>query len=91
MKVSELLFERLPQGDTDIFEICELPEGGRITILDRLTGWGCGQRDTETGYRDQDNKFWLASGQFDIRSFPDLTIPEAINKIKDNANTCVGV
>ena len=64
---------------------------GRITVLDRLTGWGGGCRDIETGYKDNDGKFWLASGNFDIRAFPDKTIEEAVTIIKDNANTCIGV
>ena len=63
-------------------------EFGSITILDRMTGYG--YRDVETGFRSKDNKMWIASGNFCIRDFPDLTIDEAIQKIKDNANTCRG-
>jgi hypothetical protein len=66
-------------------------EFGIITILDRMTGWDDGRRDTETGFTDTHNKFWLASGMFDIREFPDLTIKQAIEKIKSNANTCIGL
>ena len=61
----------------------------KITVLDRLTGWGYGARDIESGYKDHDGKFWLASGNFDIRTFPKITVAEAIAKIKENANTCV--
>ena len=64
--------------------------GQRITVLDRLTGYGYGVRDIETGYRDEDNNFWLASGGFDIRDYPELSREEAILKIKQNANTCIG-
>lgn len=60
----------------------------RITVLDRLTGFG--SRDIETGYRDVYGKFWLASGNFDIRYYPELSFAEAIDKIKANANTCRG-
>jgi hypothetical protein len=60
----------------------------RITILDRMTGFG--HRDIETGYRANDGQFWLASGYFDIRNFGDLTINDAITKIKENANNCTG-
>jgi hypothetical protein len=61
----------------------------RITVLDRMTGFGW--RDIETGYRDIEGKFWLASGDFDIRDYPELTITEAIAFIKKNANNCIGV
>lgn len=64
-------------------------EWGSITVLDRMTGFG--YRDVETGFRDPDGKFWLASGNFSIRGFPELTVTEAIAKIKENANTCCGV
>ena len=64
--------------------------GQRITVLDRITGYGYGVRDIETGYRDEDGNFWLASGGFDIRDYPELSREEAILKIKQNANTCVG-
>lgn len=63
---------------------------GSITVLDRVTGFGDGMRDTETGYRDPDGKFWLASGWFDIRNQNCKTIAEAIDCIKRNANNCRG-
>jgi hypothetical protein len=59
-----------------------------ISILDRMTGFG--HRDVETGFRDVDNAFWLASGEFDIRWFPDLTVKDAIAKIKHESNNCRG-
>jgi len=68
-----------------------LDDGGRITVLDRLTGWGHGLRDVETGYLDQNDEFWLASGNLDIRNHPGYTIEQAIDWIQDHANTCVGV
>jgi hypothetical protein len=61
---------------------------GSITVLDRLTGFGW--RDIETGYRSPDNKFWLASGNYDIREKECTTIEDAIVKIKNNANNCKG-
>lgn len=61
--------------------------GQRITVLDRLTGYGYNVRDIETGYRDEEGNFWLASGGFDIRDYPELSREEAILKIKQNANT----
>lgn len=60
---------------------------GSITVLDRMTGYGF--RDVESGFRDPDGNFWLASGKFDIRYEQANTIGEAINLIKKEANTCV--
>ena len=54
-----------------------------------MTGFSFG-RDIETGFRDPYDKFWLASGNFDIRTHEDITIKEAIELIKKNANTCMG-
>ncbi len=78
---------------------------GFISVVDRVTGFGYGTRDIETGFRakgQEDHKllskpgeakryadFWLASGNFDIRNFKG-TYREAIEHIKDNANTCIG-
>lgn len=62
---------------------------GSITVLNRMTGFGW--RDTETGYRDPDGKFWLASGNFDIRDYEVKTIGDAIELIKANANSCAGL
>lgn len=64
-------------------------EGGKrpekITVLDRTTGYIGEPRDVETGYTDEDGNFWLVNGDFDIRRWPDLTIVEAIEKIKEHA------
>ena len=80
--------ERLGE-DNEIFRIY-VNDGSAITVLDRLTGYSGYVRDVETGFRDKDNRFWLASGNLDIRNFGDLTIKDAIDKIKRNANTCTG-
>ena len=61
---------------------------GSITVLDRMTGFGGGIRDTETGFRDMDGNFWLASGNLDVRESDAKTIGEAIAWVKENANTC---
>lgn len=61
---------------------------GSLTVLDRMTGFGF--RDIETGFRDNDGEFWLASGNFDVRHSGAKTIGDAIEWIKRNANTCVG-
>jgi hypothetical protein len=62
---------------------------GSITVLDRMTGYE--YRDIETGFRDVDGKFWLASGNLDVRKSGVKTIGEAIEWIKKNANTCKGI
>lgn len=62
---------------------------GSLTVLDRMTGFGW--RDTETGFRDTEGNFWLASGGFDVRLSGAKTISEAIQWVKSNANTCIGV
>jgi hypothetical protein len=59
---------------------------GSLTVIDRMTGFGW--RDIESGYRDVDGNFWLASGNYDVRSCGLNTIIDAINWVKQNANTC---
>jgi len=87
MKISDIVFKETRHGDSDILFTAHT-EYGRITILDRMTGYGNGMRDIETGFTEGDGKFWLASGRFDIREYPELSVEEAIEKIKANANTC---
>lgn len=62
---------------------------GSITVLNRRTGFG--YRDVETGYRDPDGVFWLASGGRDVRLAGCETVGAAIAWVKKNANACVGV
>lgn len=64
---------------------------GSLTVVDRLTGYSGGIRDTESGFRDNDGKFWLASGGCDVRDSGAKTIHDAIEWVKNNANTCVGI
>jgi hypothetical protein len=59
---------------------------GSITVLNRMTGFG--HRDTETGFRDKDDNFWLASGMYDVRESYCKTVGQAIDWIKQRANTC---
>ena len=61
---------------------------GSLTVLDRMTGFGW--RDIETGWRDQDGKFWLASGGHNVREAGCHDMEEAIEWVKERANTCVG-
>ena len=61
---------------------------GSLTVLDRMTG--VGWRDIETGFRDTEGKFWLASGLKDVRTSGSRTIGEAIEWVKAYANNCVG-
>jgi hypothetical protein len=60
---------------------------GTFTVLDRMTG--SGYRDIETGWRDSDNTFWLATNGIDVRQSGAKTIGEAIQWVKDNANACI--
>lgn len=61
---------------------------GSLTVLDRMTGFGGGIRDIETGFRDTDGNFWLASGNVDVRESGCNTLGEAIEWVKKRANTC---
>jgi hypothetical protein len=79
--------EYQPEGDESFALHTNL---GSLTVLDRLTGWGDGDvRDTESGFRDPAGNFWLASCDCDVRESGSKTIGEAIQWIKDRANTCV--
>lgn len=62
---------------------------GSLTVLDRVTGFIGSPRDIETGYRDKNGNFWLASGGYDVRKSGCKTMGEAIKWVKDRANTCV--
>ena len=62
---------------------------GSITVLDRMTGFSFG-RDIETGFRDPEGKFWLASGGVNVIESGCETIGEAIEWIKKRANNCIG-
>ena len=90
LKLSSLIFEETSPFETDICWAKHLHVGS-ITVVDRMTGFGNGRRDIESGFRDPYGKFWLASGNYDIRSFGGgITVREAIGMIKDNANICKG-
>lgn len=87
-KVKDLEFKEVPMALHEDRQYAHHAEWGSFTVLDRMTGFG--YRDVETGFRDPDGRFWLAAGNFSIRMFPDLTVEEAITKIKENANVCQG-
>ena len=63
-----------------------LTNGSQLTVLDRMTGYGDGLRDIETGYRDKTGAFWLASGGFDVREYEDCTYAEVIKILKRRAH-----
>lgn len=91
--LSELQFHKVQYGTEDNQQWALHTNLGSLTVLDRMTGFGW--RDVESGYRDKDGKFWLASGNFDVRNvrlYPDLnvTVQEAIDCVKQNANNCKG-
>jgi hypothetical protein len=87
MKINDIEWEEWHKTDEDRLVGFKLRDGSKITVLDRMTGFGF--RDIETGYKDKNKKFWLASGDFDIRRFGELSISKAIDKIKENANVCI--
>lgn len=60
---------------------------GSLTVVDRMTGYGW--RDVESGYRDMEGNFWLASGNYDVRYSGCETVGDAIEWVKQYANTCV--
>ena len=62
---------------------------GSLTVLDRRTGFEGYVRDTESGFRDRDGNFWLASGMYDVRNSEVKTVGAAIAWVKERANTCV--
>ena len=90
MKVFELEFQVKDICDDKLY-FCNT-EFGKITVLNRETGIMADApvRDIETGFRDNDNRMWIASGMFDIREWPDKTIEEAIEWIKENSNILQG-
>ena len=92
MRIGEIVMNKVWENDSSTLYSVNIDGYGKITVLDRLTGWGDGTiRDIETGFKDEAGKFWLASGCFDIRNHPELSIEDAVTLIKDNANTCIRV
>ena len=91
MNISELVWRKETRNDGQDEIHFATTEFGVISVLDRMTGYGGGIRDVETGFIDLNNKFWLASGNFDIRHYKNESIENAIAIIKENSNTCTGV
>jgi len=82
-------FEEIKYSEEDHLKYANTTVG-RFTVLSRMTGFG--YRDIESGYRDNEGLFWLASGYVDIvYDCSDKTVAEAIDYIKGLANICVGV
>lgn len=88
--IDDLEFYEVPDMCDEDLQYALHTNLGSITVLDRMTGYGWGIRDTETGFRAPDGKFWLASGMQDVRFSGAKTVGEAIEWIKSKANTCVG-
>ena len=84
--LSEDLFHEPPRVLPEDRQLAFHSNLGSLTILNRLTGFGW--RDVETGYRDNDGNFWLASGGHDIRREGIETVGDAIAYVKKYANTC---
>jgi hypothetical protein len=83
-------FKLVEEFGSDKLFIVKLVSGGKITVLDRMTGYGNGIRDIETGYRNPQGLFWLASGGCDARSLNGTTYEDVIVWVQKNANTCIG-
>ena len=97
VKGDEILEEKffydvdMSYSDTDTQKAFHSKEFGSMTIVDRMTGYGNGIRDVETGYKDLHGEFWLASGDFNIlEAAKGKTIDEAISLIKKHANNLIG-
>ena len=58
-------FKRHDFNDGGVCYTHYMPSTGRITVVDRMTGFGW--RDVETGYLCPSGQFWLACGGVDIR------------------------
>jgi len=92
MEIKELIFKETKTTDENTIYIAFVGNQ-RFTVLDRMTGFGW--RDIETGYRDNylaplgTPNMWIATG-FDIRDYPHVTLEEAIQLIKENADVCRG-
>jgi hypothetical protein len=87
------MWSREEMGDTsdpDTLHTCHLPDGGRITVLERMTGFGW--RDVETGYKSPCGRWYLASGQVDIRNALDEleTHDDMAQWVIERANICTG-
>lgn len=85
LSTAEWNSETVAEEDELLFLFIE--DGSRITVLDRMTGFGF--RDVETGFKDEHGAFWLASGKKDVRKSGCKTVKDAIAWIKENANQCV--
>jgi len=86
---ADLEFHDVPDLLDDHDQVALHTNMGSLTVVNRMTGFG--YRDTETGYRAPDGKFWLAAGHQDVRQSGVATMQDAIDWVKRHANTCVGV
>lgn len=89
-KVCDLNFTEKQYPESETISYHSIIDGiGTISILDRMTGFSFYGRDIETGFKDINGTFWLASFQrFDIRDYPDMNVIKAIHEIKKRSNTC---
>lgn len=83
MKIKDLKFDKTALFDPSVLHSSQTSLG-IITVLDRLkvVDYQC----IETRFLDNEGDWWVTSGNFDIRTYPDLTIEEAIELIKRRAN-----
>lgn len=95
LRPAPTIFDDIYRSERSYLYACDFGHFGRLTVLDRMTGFG--YRDIESGYRAADMPwecdFWLASGMIDIRNKipPEgIEITKLIAYIKANANTIIG-
>lgn len=86
--MEDLCFHPIERQFEDDYQVALHTKLGSLTVLDRMTGFGW--RDIETGFRDKDGNFWLASGGYDVRESGAKTFGEAIQWVKEHANNCKG-
>ena len=84
---AELFHKSEHQFETDV-ALALHTNLGSLTVVDRMTGYGRGIRDTESGFRNVEGDFWLAAGMQDVRESDAKTLGEAIDWVKSHANTC---
>lgn len=77
--------------DHDTLWSAYVENDNRLTVLRRTTGFSFGSIDVESGFRDAEGKFWLASGMCDVRLAPEVeTVADAIEWVKAHSNNCKG-
>jgi hypothetical protein len=87
--MDEFEFSAKPAGNGDTCHYL-ITDAGTFTVLERQeTGHYPYTGDVETGYRDNDGFFWLASGGVDVRTGC-RTFGDAVKMVEQLANVVAG-